>query len=136
MSAAWASIVDYDPPALLIERFGSKHDLGAAQGLGEEASQDLFSATAQFIAVIADSEADLTPSPFIEAMWTDFILYTAAYHEFCDRLGGYVDHRLRPSGWIDNFYGPEYAATYAAVTAAFGVPDERWWPAPGGRGAP
>ncbi len=134
MSATSAAVADYDPPALLIERFASKHDLGAARGLDVDAVQDLFAATAQFIAIVADSEAELSPSPVIEAMWTDFILYTAAYHDFCDRLGGYVDHKLRPPGWADDFDGPEYRAAYAAATPACGIPDERWWPAPRGLG--
>ena len=134
MNAARDSIADYDPPALLIETFGSHHALGAVSRLDKDAVRDLFAATAQFIAVNADSEADLSPSPIIEAMWTDFIVYTAAYHEFCDQLGGYVDHRLRLPAWSDNFDGPEYAAAYAAVTAVFGSPDKRWWPAPGGGG--
>lgn len=72
-------------------------------------------------------DARLTPSKAVDAGWHAFILHTADYAEFCDRIAGrFIHHRPAAPGEHDG--GPEaIGETIAAMRAAGLTVDPDLW---------
>lgn len=109
----------HEPQDYLIEKFCGEY------GYTEEDGRALFEETKRFLTAGKLLDQSLAPSLPVDRMWHAWILFTADYHEFCGKLGGYIHHRPLPSGASQQ---PPIEPTAAVMEAAFGSLDEAHWP--------
>jgi len=87
-------------------------------------------ALAFLAACAANPGAGLAPSPQVDTGWHAFILHTADYAEFCDRLAGRFIHHL-PDELGEEDSGAGVPATVAAMRALGLTVDAGLWGAAG-----
>ena len=84
-----------------------------------------------FLAACADNpRAGLAPSPEVDKGWHAFILHTADYAEFCDRVAGRFIHHL-PDEPGEEDSGAGVTVTVAAMRALGLSVDADLWGTPG-----
>jgi hypothetical protein len=105
----------------LVARVMADHgeDLSAAERITEQA-------LAFLAACAANPGAGLAPSPEVDKGWHAFILHTADYTEFCDRVAGRFIHHL-PDEPGEEDSGAGVAATVAAMRALGLTVDADLW---------
>jgi hypothetical protein len=75
--------------------------------------------------------AGQAPSADVDKGWHAFILHTADYAEFCDRVAGRLIHHLPAEPGEENDGGAALAATVATMRAVgLHVDADLWYPAP------
>ena len=95
----------------------------------EEAVQAL-EEVIKFMSICAEDDASLaTPSQRVDLAWHEFILFTRAYGEFCNRIFGKMIHH-QPGGKPEA-NASQYRETLRRYEIQFGTPPERFWAAPG-----
>ncbi len=96
-------------------------------GVTAEEAEACFAALCQFLVVCAAADEPRAPSCEVDEMWHIALLFSRAYHDFCEqRLGRFIHHEP-----LDGPADEElYAATRAQAQALFGKLDERFWPDP------
>jgi hypothetical protein len=79
-------------------------------------------------ACVLNPGAGLAPSDEVDKGWHAFILHTADYAEFCQRVAGRFIHHLPTEPGQDDDGGAAIQATLTAMRTA-GLPvDEKLWP--------
>jgi hypothetical protein len=101
----------------------------AEHAMGQEAAERVVDQTIAFLLACAlNPDAGLAPSAEVDKGWHAFILHTADYAEFCQRVAGRFIHH-RPTELGDENSETAIDATVAAMLAA-GIPlDPGLWPA-------
>jgi hypothetical protein len=116
----------HEPDELLLARYAR------LKGVSVERAAMIFLETKRFLVVGRLVGAHLAPSPEVDEMWHQWILYTMDYTDFCEKLGGYVHHKPIPTGSPEQ---PPLDPTISLLEAAYGPVDETIWPvALGARG--
>ncbi len=82
----------------------------------------------RFLNLIVFSRSILTPSPFVDYAWHEFILCTRAYWDFCEATFGHMIHH-HPGGTKETNRG-QYQKTLELYRQYFGTPDPRFWNCP------
>lgn len=103
----------------LLTRFARDH------GVSIDHASEVFEEAKRFLVLGRLVGAQLAPSPEVDEMWHSWILYTKDYHQFCDKLGGYIHHKPIPTGSPAQ---PPLEPTIALLEAAYGAADPRFWP--------
>lgn len=82
----------------------------------------------RFLQLVATHDGPLTPSHKVDLAWHEFILFTRAYHRFCESyFGEYIHHT--PGGHnADN--QRQYREALAYYREAFGPPSLQFWDNP------
>jgi hypothetical protein len=80
-----------------------------------------------FLATCAVTTVPIGPSELVDIGWHTFMLDTAPYAAFCDRIAGQFIHHV-PDDSLDGApAGPSIAATIAAITVAgYQIDDDLW----------
>jgi hypothetical protein len=101
----------------------------ADHGLDQAAAERIMDQALAFLKACAlNPGAGLAPSAEIDKGWHAFILHTADYAEFCQRIAGRFIHHLPTGPDIEEDDGATIHATIAAMQAA-GIPvDITLWP--------
>ncbi|MEO2030303.1 MAG: hypothetical protein ABGZ23_30935 [Fuerstiella sp.] len=81
-----------------------------------------------FLNLIAFSKSILTPSPFVDYVWHEFILCTRAYWNFCEATFGHMIHH-HPGGTKET-NRKQYQRTLDLYRQYFGPPDPCFWNCP------
>jgi len=79
----------------------------------------------RFLNLIAFSEQVLSPSPFVDRAWHEFILCTRSYWRFCQETFGRMIHHS-PGGSADT-NDRQLDRTLELYRQHFGTPDPRIW---------
>ena len=82
----------------------------------------------RFLNLITFSKTILTPSPFVDYVWHEFILCTRAYWNFCEGTIGHMIHH-HPGGTKEK-NREQYQKTVDLYRQYFGPPDPRFWNCP------
>lgn len=101
----------HEPQPFLIEKFCGSHDYT------EDEARAIFEDLKRFLVAGELLDRSLAPSLPVDEMWHSWILFTMDYHEFCDKLGGYIHHRPIPKG---DPAQPPLDPTIEVMEAAFG----------------
>lgn len=73
----------------------------------------------------SNDDGKLTPSHRVDLAWHELILFTRAYHEFCDQqFGKFVHHQ--PGGAVHE-NRQQFAKTLRLYQDAFGAPPQDFW---------
>lgn len=102
----------------------------ADHGIGQAAAEQITGQALAFLQACAlNPAAGLAPSAEVDKGWHAFILHTADYAEFCQRVAGRFIHHLPAEPGDENDGGTAIRATLTAMRAA-GLPVEAaLWPA-------
>lgn len=109
----------HEPEPYLIEKYAKDNDMAP------DDVRALFEETKRFLVAGVLLDAQLAPSLPVDQMWHSWILFTKDYHEFCDKLGGYIHHRPLERG---NSAQPPLEPTVAIMEAGFGPVSDVFWP--------
>ncbi|WP_210573173.1 hypothetical protein [Streptomyces sp. GESEQ-4] len=96
-----------------------------------EYARRIMTETVKFLVAGVKSDGPLSPSETVDIGWHTFILHTADYAEFCDRVAGYFIHHNPEYLDRKTHGGPKNVRqrTLDAITAAGFEVDLPLWPA-------
>lgn len=109
---------EFDP---LVHRMIDKY------GWSETDARAGFEATKQYLALAAKTGAPLIPSPKVDEVWHNFILFTEDYGKFCqDHFGRFINHRPRRRDDSPIGTGFTVRDTLTLAQKEFGVLSPMW----------
>jgi hypothetical protein len=101
----------------------------ADHGMDQAAAERITDQALAFLLACARNPGSgLAPSPEVDKGWHAFILHTADYAEFCQRVAGRFIHHLPTEPGDQDDEGATIHATVAAMRAAGLSVDEGLWP--------
>jgi len=102
----------------------------ADHGMDQTAAEQIMDQALAFLQACAfNPAAGLAPSPEVDKGWHAFILHTADYAEFCQRVAGRFIHHLPTEPGDQHTGGAAIHATVTAMRAARLPVDTALWPA-------
>jgi hypothetical protein len=133
----------YPPPPLLLERLRRELEpLGPHGGqiamskvnrrwlgpirMTEATTRECFEELKRFlITKVLHPELKLAPSSLVDEAWHAFIIFTEAYFEFCELVGGYIHHRPLTSNELKGVTPPH--ETQILVRSIFPESNGYFW---------
>jgi hypothetical protein len=123
-----------DPLDLISPRMFTRltYRITADDGVDFRTAERIVEQTLAFLVACAHNPgAGLAPSADVDKGWHVFILHTADYAEFCDRVAGRFIHHLPAEPGEEDDGGAALMATVAAMRAAgLHVDADLWYAAP------
>ncbi|MFC9768902.1 hypothetical protein [Rhodococcus jostii] len=113
------------PPKGLIKRYAVEY------AVNESCAEALFFELDLYLTVRGHNPHLGPPCAAVDTMWTEFLLFSRAYHQYCARLGGRLEHTLIPKTRARiAYHSSAHARTYSILTehvVGHLGPQRHWW---------